>query len=456
VNPIVFYFEVVIIYSVEKPLFFQMEVIDIATLVDDDDTDFGQGEQLVRDSKRVEQFLDEFKTTRSQASMEGLRDLAKSRDKNRAAMRVGGVLPILIEIIEGIKEPEMNSQQRAALDLLEAVCLNLPSREEMRRLSGIDPLVKLISLQSEEDLSKVFHTIALLADNQKNRAVLQQRGVLDAAIPRMRDSSPAIVQSVLHLISTMATQNKTVQDAIVKAGGVNDILAAALSKDIETRRLGVRALGAVCSNNRKVQALARRSKDALNSVVAMLHDEEPENRQQAGVVISYLADGDFTNQTALEKAGAMSALAQIIGSPDELPKTKEYACLALSSMTKGNMKLQKAWTEFEALIECISSPNVGTQVQALNALAELCTNNSTVSDKVLSLGVFTPLKESLKADIEPVQYRATSLLFALIHKSDHRKESLRQDPDIVPLLNALRGSGNPKVKQGAQWVLEQI
>jgi len=433
-----------------------MQVVDITTLVDDDD-DFGQGEQLVRDQQRVEEVLEEFKRTRSLDSMQRLEALARSRDKNRSKMRAGGAIPIIISLLEGVLPPNLTNEQRGALNLLNAICMNLPAREEIRRLGGIDPLVKLLQVNQEQDIATLLNTFALLADNAKNRTTLQQRGMLEAAIPKMKNATPVIVQAALNLVSVMATGEKKAQDIIVKAGGVPDILAAVLSYDQETRRLGVKALGAVSSNgNRKVQALARKSKPAFNAVVKMLSDPNPENKKLAATVISYLADGDFTNQTTLEKAGVVEAIGMMIANPQEAEPTKEAACVALAALAKGNMKIQKSWGDFHSLIGCISSPATGTRVQSLNAIIELCTNNSANCDQFIALGIIPHLVNALQSDVDALQYRACSTVFALAHRSETRQVSLKRDPNLLSLLNALKGSGNPKVKQGAQWALEQL
>ena len=420
-----------------------------------DDDDFGQGEQLKRDPQLVEEAFEQLNSTQSPAAMEELFQLS-GKDKNRALMRQLGTVPILCRILSSASPPVLDVKQAAALKLLANLLRNLPTRDEVRRKGGIDIIVKLMKLQDELQLSYVFQAASYLADNPKNRKALRDCGILEAAIPKMKNAQPVVLQNILQLITGMSTGDKKTQDLVVKLGAVPTVLECMNDPNVDTKRYSMDAIGAVANNNRKVQALTRKNKKALTTVVNMLRDPIAENREQAAAVTASLVENDFSNQVAFEKMGVVPAIADILANPNESLVVKEKACTALVALSNGNTKIQKAWTNYQALLGCTVCPSAAAQVQALHAIAELCSNNSPNSDEFINAGVFPLLENAFRSENEFVQYRATGALYSIIRNNPSRRQAASERADLITLVKALKGSGNPKVKQGAEWCLEEI
>jgi len=419
-----------------------------------DDDDFGQGEQLKRDPQLVEEALEELKATQSPSAMEELFQLS-GKDKNRALMRQLGAVPILCRILSSANPPSLDAKQAAALKLLANMLRNLPTRDEVRRKGGIDIIVKLMKLQDELQLSYVFQAASYLADNPKNRKALRDCGILEAAIPKMKNAQPVVLQNILQLITGMSTGDKRTQDLVVKLGAIPTVLECINDPNPDTKRYAMDAIGAVSNNNRKVQALTRKNKSALTSIVNMLRDPIAENREQAAAVIGALVENDYSNQIAFEKLGVLPAISDILANQNESLQVKEKSCGTLVALSNGNKTIQKGWTNYGALLGCTICPSAGAQVQALHAISELCADG-TNSDEFINAGIFPLLENAFRSENELVQYRATGALYAIIKGNPSRRQLASERADLITLLKALKGSGNPKVKQGAEWCLEEI
>merc|ERR1712137_158714 len=435
----------------------RMSVIDLSgadeiTIVDDD---FGQGEQLKRESQLVEEAYAQVKATQSPQAMAELHQYTH-KDKNRALMRQLGAIPLLFSILTGAAPPELNDKQAGALRLLAGISRNLPSREEIRKKGGIDLIVRLLPLHNEEQLSEVFVIASHLADNPKNRSVLAQRGVMEAAVSRMKSAQGHVLASILLLLSSMSTGDKKSQDLVCKEGGIPLTLHAIENPDINIRNAGMEAIGTFCAGNRKNQGLVRKSPNAMKILVSLLQDPDMVTRQMAAQVLGNIVENDFSNQTAFQKIGLLEALAAVVVNPNETASVKERACGTLVAMTNGNAKIQKAWVHHAELVQCATDPHSGVQAQALHAISELSSNNSPNSDKFIECGLLDALDQALRNDNEAVQYRATGACYSIIRKNPERRSIVGSHPNLPKLLNALKGSGNQKVKQGASWCLEEL
>ena len=431
----------------------QVEVKDVMTIVDDDD--FGFGEQLVREEQKVEEYVEEVKCTESLPALITLQQLAV-KDKNRTLMRNLGLIPSVIAILSSVRPPAIDDKQAAALKLFALLCQNIPNREEIRKKGGIDPLIKLIELNAEDKLVDVFQAAYLLADSPNNKTTFKQRGLVEATLPKIKKVGPVVLQPIYNLIALMALNEKKIQDTIVKQGAVSNIIESILQANPGTQFAAVNALGSICSGNRQAQALARKSKPALNAIVQMLSNPVAENRELAATAITAISENDFTNQVTLQKEGVLLHIATILRNPNESFSVREKACAALAALSNGNATIQKEWKDFPLLLQTVYSGNPGTQVQALIAISELTANNSQNCDTLLQAGAIPILIGSLQSETEAVQYRATSALYSLVRGNPTRKTAVKSDSHIVPTLNALKGSGNAKVKQGAEWVLEEL
>lgn len=429
--------------------------MDVQEIIILDDDDFGQGEQLKRDPQLVEEAFEELKANESSEPMERLFQLTH-KDKNRALMRQLGTVPILCNILSKANPPELNGVQASALKLLASMLKNLPTRDEVRKKGGIDIIVKLIKLKDEVQLSYVFQAASFLADNPKNRNALRQCGILEAAIPKMNGAQPVVLQNILQLITGMSTGDKKTQELVVKLGAVPKVLDAILDQNTDTRRYAIDAIGAVTTGNRKVQALVRKNKQSLQKLVSLLQDPIADNREQAAFIIGVISENDYSNQVAFERIGVVNAFSSIIDNPNESLSVKEKVCGALVALSNGNAKIQKAWVNYGGLLGCTICPCVGTQAQAFHAISELCANNSVNSDEFINVGILPIFENAFRSENEIVQYRAAGALYSIIRGNPGRKQIVFERPNTSALLKALKGSGNPKVKQGAEWCLEEL
>ena len=432
-----------------------MSVIDVQELVILDDDDYGQPEQIKRDPQLIEEAFDRLKASNSPDAMNELSRLS-GKDKNRALMRQLGLIPILCKTLATANPPNLNEQQAAALHLLSCILQNLPSREEVRRKGGIDTIIKLLALQDEKQIGEVLLCAAYLADNTKNRTTLRSNGILEVAVPKMKQLTGVNLQNVFSLIASMSQGDKKTQDQVVKLGAIPIILDGVMSQDPGVRNAAVQAIGAVSSNNRKVQGLARKSKPALTAMVNMLRDPIADHRAQAASVIGYLTENDFSNQVAFQKIGVLDAITACLSNGNESLQVKEKCCGLLVALSNGNASVQKAFTAFPTLVACTQAPAAGVQAQSFNAISELCSNNSPNSDQFINHGVLQAIQNMLQSDNEIVQYRATNALYSIIRNNPTRRQIVLEMPNIPNILRALKGSGNPKVKQGAQWCLEEL
>ena len=245
-----------------------------------------------------------------------------------------GAIGPLVELLNGVLGDEA---QEEAAGALWALADHQGNRKAITEHGGIGPLVELLGSPNRMARSHAEGALVRLSIENVNRVL-----IIKQLVEMLQETSGTAAQeqaaAALANLARESTENRT---SILEAGGIPKLLSLLYSTSQKAIMNAVSAIGQLSYNNLANQNAITEA-NGLQALVDTLspasnNQKESTNAQMCtlcATAIWYLAEGNYTNQTKLMKAGAIPPVVALLANAS--PEMQTNAAGALAALSRGH------------------------------------------------------------------------------------------------------------------------
>jgi serine/threonine protein kinase len=262
------------------------------------------------------------------------------------------------------------------------------------------------------------------------------------------DANVRVRQEAVRALQAMCANDRSKYDAVREAGCIAPLIALLSDADLSVRQNAAAALWYVARNKENKDAI--REARGIEPLVALLSDRDETLRRNSAAALCNLAANETNNEVICE-LGAIEPLVKLLSDAEESIQENASATLwSLSTKISKHDAIREAGGIVRLVELFLSGKNAKVRGYASSALGSLC-RNAINKDAIREAGGIKPFVRQLSEGDDTARQKAASALWSL-GVNEKNKDEIREMGGIKPLVRLL-ADGNLKTRQHASAAL---
>jgi hypothetical protein len=326
----------------------------------------------------------------------------------------GNCIGGLIQICSSMYSP---AQIEATITIRELIQRNAHFRHEVFEKSGLPVLVANIMDKDKTLQRESLRTLLSLVRTVQHQNALRDAGAVPLLMNILKSSEDvALTSIVLEILCRIAHENLETQKLIIKSHGMDKFMNFLSSKSDDIKSKACRALSGLCSNNRRLQVVAREKGVVEKLVFVLSNTDNIQVKKNAAACIADLTKNDYKNQTLVRKLGGVPPIIHLLMQSQD--SAIAAATAALNALAAGNRKIQKIIREnggIRELVRLLQHKNDTIVTFVTETILELIQDDVKNQDLVCEAGVAPLLLKALTRP-HPIPQHSLAIICFLAKK----------------------------------------
>ncbi|KAK6246241.1 hypothetical protein SCA6_009331 [Theobroma cacao] len=349
----------------------------------------------------------------------------------------------------------------AAADVREHLILSLTSLccdkvgvwEAIGNREGIQLLISLLGLSSEQHQEYAVHLLAILTDQvDDSKWAITAAGGIPPLVQLLEMGSQKAREDAAHILWNLCCHSEDIRACVESAGAVPAFLWLLRSGGPKGQEASAKAL----------TKLVRTADSAtINHLLALLLGDTPSSKAHIirvlGHVLIMAPHEDLVHKGSAANKG-LKSLVQVLNSSNE--ETQEYAASVLADLFSTRQDICDSLATDEIVHPCMKLLTSKTQVvatqsaRALGALSRPTKSKTASKMAYIAAADVKPLIKLAKTSLIGAAETAVAALANLLSDSHIAAEALAED--VVSALTRVLGDGTSEGKKNASRALHQL
>ncbi|XP_033508371.1 protein CELLULOSE SYNTHASE INTERACTIVE 3 isoform X2 [Nicotiana tomentosiformis] len=339
------------------------------------------------------------------------------------------------------------------LSLLRLCCDGVTVWEAIGKKEGIQLLISLLGLSSEQHQEYAVEMLAILTDQiDESKWAITAAGGIPPLVQLLEMGSQKAREDAAHIIHNLCCHSEDIRACVESAGAIQALLLLLKNGGSKGQEASARAL---------IKLITAADSATTNQLLVLLLGDSPSSKVHVtkvlGHVLTLASHSDLVNKGAAANQGLMS-LVQVLNSSNE--KTQVYAASVLADVFSSRHDICNSLATDEVVNPCMkllgsNSPAVATQsARALRALSHPSKAKSTNKMPYIAEGhIKTLIKLAKTASIDSAATAMAALANLL---SDPETAAQALDEEVVSALTRVLGEGSSEGRRNAARALHQL
>ncbi|KAM3375598.1 hypothetical protein P3S68_014312 [Capsicum galapagoense] len=339
------------------------------------------------------------------------------------------------------------------LSLLRLCCDGMTVWEAIGKREGIQLLISLLGLSSEQHQEYAVEVLAILTDQiGESKWAITAAGGIPPLVQLLEMGSQKAREDAALIIHNLCCHNEDNRACVESAGAIQALLSLLKNSELKGQEAPARAL---------TKLITTADLATTNQLLMLLLGDLPNSKAHVtevlGHVLTLASHTDLVNKGAAANQGIMS-LVHVLNSSNE--KTQVHAASVLADVFSTRRDICDSLATDEVINPCMkllgsNSPDVATQsARVLRALSRASKKKSTNKMPYIGEGHVKPLIKLAK--IASIDSAATAMaaLANLLSDPEIAAEALRED--VVSALTRVLGDGSSEGRRNASRALHKL
>ncbi|XP_009801158.1 protein CELLULOSE SYNTHASE INTERACTIVE 3 isoform X1 [Nicotiana sylvestris] len=339
------------------------------------------------------------------------------------------------------------------LSLLRLCCDGVTVWEAIGKREGIQLLISLLGLSSEQHQEYAVEMLAILTDQiDESKWAITAAGGIPPLVKLLEMGSQKAREDAAHIIHNLCCHSEDIRACVESSGAIQALLWLLKNGGSKGQEASARAL---------TKLITAADSATTNQLLVLLLGDSPSSKVHVtkvlGHVLTLASHSDLVNKGAAANQGLMS-LVQVLNSSNE--KTQVYAASVLADVFSSRHDICDSLATDEVVNPCMkllgsNSPAVATQsARALRALSHPSKAKSTNKMPYIAEGhIKTLIKLAKTASIDSAATAMAALANLL---SDPETAAQALDEEVVSALTRVLGEGSSEGRRNAARALHQL
>ncbi|CAK9168746.1 unnamed protein product [Ilex paraguariensis] len=344
-------------------------------------------------------------------------------------------------------------QESLILSLISLCCDGVGIWVAIEKREGIQLLISLLGLSSEQHQEYAVELLAILTDQvDDSKWAITAAGGIPPLVQLLEMGSQKAREDAAHVLWNLCCHSEDIRACVESAGAVPAFLWL-------LKNGGPRGQAAAAKALKKLIQTADSA--TINQLLALLLGDSPSSKvdivEVLGHVLTKASHHDLVHKEAAANKGLRS-LVQVLNSSNE--KTQEYAASVLADIFSSRQDICDSLATDEVVRPCMKLLTSNTQViatQSARALGALSRPTKTKTSNKMSYiaeGDVKPLIKLAKTSSIDAAETAVAALANLLSDPQIAAEALEED--VVSALTRVLGEGSLEGKKNASRALHQL
>ncbi|CAN4099661.1 unnamed protein product [Withania somnifera] len=339
------------------------------------------------------------------------------------------------------------------LSLLRLCCDGMTVWEAIGKREGIQLLIALLGLSSEQHQEYAVETLAMITDQiDESKWAITAAGGIPPLVQLLEVGSQKAREDAALIIHNLCCHSEENRACVESAGAIKALLWLLKNGESKGQEASARAL---------TKLITAADPATTNQLLVLLLGDLPSSKAHVtevlGHVLTLASHTDLVNKGAAANQGIMS-LVHVLNSSNE--KTQVYAASVLADVFSNRHDICNSLATDEVINPCMkllgsNCPDVATQSgRVLRALSLASKEKSTDKMPHIAEGHVKPLVKLAKT--APIDAAATAMaaLANLLSDPEIAAEALRED--VVSALTRVLGEGSSEGRRNASRALHKL
>ncbi|PHT45441.1 hypothetical protein CQW23_14599 [Capsicum baccatum] len=339
------------------------------------------------------------------------------------------------------------------LSLLRLCCDGMTVWEAIGKREGIQLLISLLGLSSEQHQEYAVEVLAILTDQiGESKWAITAAGGIPPLVQLLEMGSQKAREDAALIIHNLCCHNEDNRACVESAGAIQALLSLLKNGESKGQEASARAL---------TKLITTADLATTNQLLMLLLGDLPSSKAHVtevlGHVLTLASHTDLVNKGAAANQGIMS-LVHVLNSSNE--KTQVHAASVLADVFSTRRDICGSLATDEVINPCMkllgsNSPDVATQsARVLRALSRASKEKSTNKMPYIGEGHVKPLIKLAKTASIDSAATAMAALANLLSDPEIAAEALRED--VVSALTRVLGEGSSEGRRNASRALHKL
>ncbi|XP_057503128.1 protein CELLULOSE SYNTHASE INTERACTIVE 3-like isoform X1 [Actinidia eriantha] len=344
-------------------------------------------------------------------------------------------------------------QEYLILSLISFCCDGVGVWEAIGKREGIQLLISLLGLSSEQHQEYAVELLAILTNQvDDSKWAITAAGGIPPLVQLLEMGSQKAREDAAHVLWNLCCHSEDIRACVESAGAVPAFLWLLKSGGPKGQEASAKAL---------TKLIRTADSGTINQLLALLLGDSPSSKTHIirvlGHVLTMAPQSDIVHKGAAANKGLRS-LVQVLNSSNE--ETQEHAASVLADLFSNRQDICDSLAIDEVVHPCMKLLTSNTQViatQSARALGALSRPTKTKSSNRMSYiaeGDVKPLIKLAKTSSIDAAETAVAALANLLSDPQIAAEALSED--VVSALTRVLGEGTPEGKKNASRALYQL
>jgi TolB-like protein len=344
-------------------------------------------------------------------------------------------------------------QEYLILSLTNLCCDGVGIWEAIRKREGIQLLISLLGLTSEQHQEYAVQLLAILADQvDDSKWAITAAGGIPPLVQLLETGSQKAKEDAAHVLWNLCCHSEDIRACVESAGAIPAFLWLLKSGGSRGQEASALAL---------TKLIRTADSATINQLLALLLGDSPSSKAHTikvlGHVLTMASHKDLVHKGSAANKGLRS-LVEVLNSSNE--ESQEHAASVLADLFSTRQDICDSLATDEIVHPCMKLLTSKIQVvatqsaRALGALSRPTKTKTTNKMSYLAEGDVKPLIKLAKTSSIDAAETAVAALANLLSDSQIAAEALTED--IVSALTRVLGEGTSEGKQNASRALHQL